>query len=122
MIYEQAACDTAQKEQAARDAAHQEKAARDAAHQEQAARDAAHHEKAARDAAHQGDKAGDTRARAVAFTKNDHNCQDEDDDIDGRYGVGVRWLIRNHKLLVKGFEQGSMAEEKGVRKVCSIKY
>ena len=110
MIYEQAACDAAHQEQAARDAAHQEQAARDAAHQ------------AARDAAHKGDTAGATRARAVAFTKNCQNCQDEDDDIDGRYGVGVRWLIRNHKLLVKGFEKGSMAEEKGVRKVCSMKY
>jgi hypothetical protein len=112
MIHEQAACD----------AAHKEQAARDAAHKEQAARDAAHKEQAARDAAHQGDTTGATRARAVAFTKNCHNRQDEDDDIDGRYGVGVRWLIRNHKLLVKGFEQGSMAEEKGVRKVRSIKY
>ena len=31
--------------------------------------------------------------------------------------TGIRWLVRNHKLLVAGFDPGCLAEEKGIRKV-----
>ena len=38
-------------------------------------------------------------------------------DSDHNFGIGVLWTIKNHKLLVDGFEEGCLAEERGVRQV-----
>mmetsp|Transcript_8337 Transcript_8337/g.19406 ORF Transcript_8337/g.19406 Transcript_8337/m.19406 type:complete len:287 (-) Transcript_8337:75-935(-) len=38
---------------------------------------------------------------------------EEEDDSDD-WDIGIRWIVRNNKLLVAGFDEGCVAEAKGV--------
>ena len=39
------------------------------------------------------------------------------DDDEDYFDIGIRWLLRNDKMLVAGFDPGCLAKEKDVRQV-----
>jgi len=45
-----------------------------------------------------------------------HGRPASEEETDDTYDIGLRWLIRNHKMIVAGFDPGCLAKEKGVQK------